>query len=519
MIQFFNKKFFILFLFPLILGGMCVLSFEPFNFFFVNFFSFCSLFFLLIYIKKKSKSIYRKKPFVKNLLLLGTSYGFGFFFFGFYWIAYSLTFDNSFKFLIPFALILIPLFLSLFFSLPIMLVGSLVDKNLSSIFLISLAFSIADFLRSIVLTGFPWNLWLYSFSWSIESLQILSSIGTFSLNLLIIILFFIPSALFFKNKAKYFFIIFFIVLFISNYFYGSHKINSTSYNQEEKINFKIVSGGMSLSEFRDKEQVTSRLIKFSDPDREKKTIFVWPEGVFFGENFNNLEDVKILFKKNFSKNHLIVFGVNTESKEDGNSIPKYFNSMVVVDNNFNIVSKYHKKKLVPFGEFLPFENFLSKLGIKKVTPGYSSFSKGNNNSVINLKFDKKNINFLALICYEVIFPHLAENKKNQFNFIINISEDAWFGESIGPYQHFSKAIFRSIDSETFIVRSANKGVSAFISPHGRILKSLRPNEAGNIEMELPLLEVNKNGPKKSLIFLSLLITFFFTFFLLRKFKL
>ena len=73
------------------------------------------------------------KPFVKNLLLLGTSYGFGFFFFGFYWIAYSLTFDNSFKFLIPFALILIPLFLSLFFSLPIMLVGSLVDKNLSSI--------------------------------------------------------------------------------------------------------------------------------------------------------------------------------------------------------------------------------------------------------------------------------------------------------------------------------------------------------------------------------------------------
>tara|TARA_Y100000590_G_scaffold461042_1_gene621737 strand:- start:7070 stop:8629 length:1560 start_codon:yes stop_codon:yes gene_type:complete len=519
MVQFFNKKFFIIFLFPLILGGICVLSFQPFNFFFVNFFSLSLLFFLIIYVKKKSKSIYRKKPFLKNLFLLGTFYGFGFFFFGFYWIVYSLTFDDSFKFLIPFALILIPLFLSLFFSMPIVLVGSFVDKNLSSIFLISFAFSIADFLRSTVLTGFPWNLWLYSFSWSIESLQILSSIGTFSLNLLIITLFFIPSALFFKSKAKYFFVIFFILLFIPNYFYGSYKINSTSYNQDNKINFKIVSGGLNLSEFRDKKQVASRLIKFSDPDKEKKTIFVWPEGVFFGENFNNLKDIKSLFKKNFSTNHLIIFGVNTKIKQGDNLAPKHFNSMVVVDNNLNIISRYDKKKLVPFGEFLPFENFLSKVGIKKITPGYSSFSKGENNSVINLKFDKKNINFLALICYEVIFPHLAENKKNQFNFIINISEDAWFGESIGPYQHFSKAIFRSIDSETFIIRAANKGISAFISPHGNILKSLSPNEAGNIEMELPLLEANKGGSKKSLIFLLLLITFFFTFFLLRKFKL
>ena len=102
MVQFFNKKFFIVFLFPLILGGICVLSFQPFNFFFVNFFSLSLLFFLIIYVKKKSKSIYRKKPFLKNLFLLGTFYGFGFFFFGFYWIVYSLTFDDSFKFLISF---------------------------------------------------------------------------------------------------------------------------------------------------------------------------------------------------------------------------------------------------------------------------------------------------------------------------------------------------------------------------------------------------------------------------------
>ena len=163
MLEFFNKKFFILFLFPLFLGGLTVLSFQPFNFFFVNFLSLPLLFFLIVYVKQKSKSVYRKKPFLKNLFFLGSAYGFGFFFFGIYWIAHSLTFDESFKFLIPISLVLIPIFLSLFFSLPIVLVSNFCEEKISSIFLISLSFAISDFLRSKILTGFPWNIW--SFSW------------------------------------------------------------------------------------------------------------------------------------------------------------------------------------------------------------------------------------------------------------------------------------------------------------------------------------------------------------------
>ena len=124
MINFFNKRFFIIFLFPLILGGITVLGFQPFNYFFVNFISLPLFFLSALYVKKKSKSIYRKKPFLKNLFILGTSYGFGFFFFGIFWISNSLTFDDSYKFLIPFSLLLIPLFLSLFFSLPVIFIGN-----------------------------------------------------------------------------------------------------------------------------------------------------------------------------------------------------------------------------------------------------------------------------------------------------------------------------------------------------------------------------------------------------------
>ena len=105
--------------------------------------------------------------------------------------------------------------------------------------------------------------------------------------------------------------------------------------------------------------------------------------------------------------------------------------------------------------------------------------------MINLgdKFNEKLI--LPLICYEIIYPGNIK-KKDQFpDLVINISEDAWFGKSIGPYQHFSKAVYRAIEEGVFIARSANKGISGFINPNGQVIKSLNTRESGNIELNFP----------------------------------
>jgi len=210
--------------------------------------------------------------------------------------------------------------------------------------------------------------------------------------------------------------------------------------------------------------------------------------------------------KNFSKEHTIIFGINQLDPKSGN----FYNSMLAVDNNFNIIQNYNKRKLVPFGEFLPFEIFLNNFGFKKITEGHGSFLRGNKNN--NISIDE--MNFLPLICYEVIFTDLIQKSNLDTNLIINISEDGWFGNTIGPDQHFTKSIFRAIENNTFLLRSANKGISAIIDNKGKIIKRLNRNEAGNIEFEVPLIKSNKI--KNDLIFFILLITYLFIFLIYKK---
>ena len=112
---------------------------------------------------------------------------------------------------------------------------------------------------------------------------------------------------------------------------------------------------------------------------------------------------------------------------------------------------------------------------------------------------------MPLICYEVIFTRFIQNASTDTNLIVNISEDAWFGNTIGPEQHYAKSIFRAIENGTFFLRAANKGISAIIDNKGLVIKKLDRNEAGSIEFEVPLIKSKNN--KNDLIFFVLLITY------------
>ena len=508
--KYLNNRLITLYFLPFIIGIISVFSFQPLNFTILNFFILPILFYLTVYIKKKSKGNYRKKPFKKNLFTFGTLFGFGFFLGNIHWINYSLTFDDSFKILIPLGLILIPLFLSLFYSILILLVGHYLNLNFSSVLLFSGGIAFSDYLRAKILTGFPWNLWAYSFSWATELLQILEKIGFFAFNLILITLFMTPSIFFLKIKSNLKIILFSLSIFIFflMYIYGNYVINQNKINLnliEEKFNIKVISPNFELKyglSIKEIDERLRKLIRYSDINKESKTLFIWPEGVFSGYNFKDMQKFKNQFEENFSENHFILFGVNRSADENKG----YYNSLIVINNKMEIIQEYKKQKLVPFGEFLPLESALKKLGIKKITEGYGSFLKGSKQE--NIKINELNI--LPLICYEIIFTEFIQQSNKSTNLIINISEDGWFGNSIGPYQHFAKSVFRAIEQNSFLVRSANKGISSIIDNKGAIVEKLDPNESGHIVLKVPLVE-NKDKTKNDLIFFILLITYIFTF--------
>ncbi len=461
------------YLIPFFLGLISSFSLPPYSFFFINFFTFPFLLFYLISNKHLGKS---------SSFCIGWMFGFGYFISNLYWITNSLTFDETFKPLIPFALILIPLFLGAFYGLASLLsfiIG--LNKNFSSIIIFSTFLSLSEYLRGFIFGGFPWNLIVFSLTDNLPLIQILSFVGTYTLNLIFITLCLIPTIIFFKysNKIKIFYLTFTFLIFIINFIFGNliiknyEKIEGT--DLENSI--KVISPKIDINRFLqdiNPEKILLDLIKISKPDKTKKTIFIFPEGILSNIYLYDLKKYNYLFLENFSNNHKIILGIN--SYEDS----KIFNSLVVIDNNTNVLSKYDKNKLVPFGEFLPFENFFKKLGFKKITHGYLSFSSSYTRDLININ----RLNFLPLICYEIIYSGNLKNSINlDYDFILNISEDGWFGKSVGPHQHFSHSIFRSIEEGKNVIRSANNGISAFINSKGQVISKIITTKKGFIEIK------------------------------------
>ena len=474
------KKFNIELIFLIFLGGITSLSLPPFNYFIISFFTF-SLFF--VFLIKKSAQNKNKKLF----FFYGWLFGFGYFASNLYWISISLTFDENFKFLIPLSIILIPSFLAIFYGFVTYFFKILKPKKIISSFLVfSLIFGILEFVRGIVLTGFPWNLIAYSFSNQLEFLSITSIIGTYGFNLFCISLFISPALFFLgKTKKELGICIFFLLIIISFYVHGSN--HKEKFNQLVEIDYdykvRVISSNISLERFyikADSISIIRDLIDISKPNINEKTIFVWPEGILPDILQDEINEYSWLFSEKFSENHLLIIGINNYSTD--NETKNYFNSLSVYDNNLNLLNFYNKINLVPFGEFLPFENILSSLGLKSLTNNYNSFTSGEKRKIIEINKNDFSLKILPLICYEIIYSGKLFNNPN-FDLIVNISEDGWFGESIGPKQHFAHSIFRAIESGKYVVRSSNNGIAAIINPLGVIEKSINYGETGYLDLE------------------------------------
>ena len=474
-----NKKKYIDSIFLIILGVTTSFSLPPFNYLIINFLTF-SLFFLFL-IKKSNQ--HKKKM---NFFLYGWLFGFGYFLSNLYWISISLTFDQNFKFLIPLTIILIPAFLAIFYGLISYFFIILKPQRILSSFLVfSLIFGFLEFVRGSILTGFPWNLIAYSFSNQLEILSIISVLGTYGFNLFCISLFTSPATFILRDTRKDMGVcIFFLIAII--FFYTHGFLYKEKFNKAVKKDFdfkvRVIGSNISLDRFYrniDSVSIIQDLIKISDPNTDEKIIFVWPEGIIPNISQEQLVEYRWLFNKNFNENHLLIIGTNSQSINNGSK--DYFNSFSIYNNKLDLLNSYNKINLVPFGEFLPFENILGNIGLKSLTNNYQSFSSGDQRDIIKIKQENFSLKILPLICYEIIYSgNLFDS--SDFELIVNISEDGWFGQSIGPKQHFVHSILRAIESGKYVVRSANNGIAAIINPLGDIEQSVNFGQSGYVDL-------------------------------------
>ena len=510
------KKHFLNLFYIVFLGAISSYSLPPYNYFIINFITF-SLFFIFIFNKKK------KVPNNKYFFQYGWCFGFGYFLFSLYWISISLTFDQSFESLIPIAVILLPAFLAIFYGLITYLFSIFYSKNVvSSFFIFSILFGTIEFARSSIFTGFPWNLISFSFSNNIYFIQILSIIGTYSFNLICISLFIVP-ALFILRKSKIEIMVCFFFIFVSAAFLIFGKIKDNNFNSLKNIkNFytiKAISPNISLDRFyskKDEIKIINELIELSAPSKIEPTIFLWPEGIIPDSYLREMSSYKNLFLNKFGENDFIIMGLNSMKTNKGKNL--FFNSMTMFNNKLDIIATYNKVNLVPFGEFIPFENILALIGFKTVTNNYQSFSRGKTRIPFNIKNNKVNLNLLPLICYEIIYSGKL-SRNNNFDYIINISEDGWFGNSVGPKQHFSHSIFRSIESGKYIIRSANNGISAIINPMGIVEQEVEFGSIGYVELsESKTVKLTTFILYGNKIFLILILVYIFLIFSFNRLK-
>lgn len=464
-------------LFFCLLSGMAVAAALPPTYIWAGAFIGLSLFYVLIH----SFS-------VRASFLAGWLYGFGFFTIGLYWIGNALLVEgNDYQWAWPLAVAGLPAALSLFTALAALLIRKFTNsEKLSGFLFFVIIMAAAEYLRGTLFTGFPWNLYGYIWGNSLPIMQSLSLGGVYALTTLTIFWATLAGyALQSTNKKAVITVVAVgIVSFTALYIYGQNRLNASAPANDESAIIHIVQPNIKQEDKwnRDKaEDNLNTLVSLSQGRAEYENaarFVVWPETALNYRLLGNPEYQRLLRGMMPANTHLISGYFDAEKR--GEDVVLH-NSIAVFDSNMQRQAIYDKSHLVPFGEYIPFQNWIP---LEPVTR-FSGFEEGAGKKTLSVGAHR----FSPLICYEIIFPARvtapSQTGSQRPQWIVNATNDAWYGDSAGPHQHLTITRFRAVEEGIPVIRAANTGISALIDSYGRVIKSLALNKSGFIEAPAP----------------------------------
>ncbi|MEN5275414.1 apolipoprotein N-acyltransferase [Brucella sp. TWI432] len=492
-------------------GAVATLTQPPFDIAIAGFVAFPLLVWLIDgAIPDKNKGLIRR---FFPAGFIGWCFGFGYFVSGLWWIGTALLVDaEQFAWAVPLAVLGLPAFLAIFYGLAAMIARLFWSQGIGRIFAIAFAFGFVEWLRTFVFTGFPWNALGYALMPTPMMMQSVEIVGLVGMSALAALVFSAPALLSGGRLAKSG-IALAAILLAAHIGFGAWTLSRAPAPDTERttLSIRVVQPSISQSLKWDDNERRAIFDKFIAMTKQlpaegkpRPDVVIWPETAV-PYILSLTPDALQRISEVIDDDQVLLTGAVREERVPRRE-PRYYNSILTINSQGTIIDYTDKVHLVPFGEYLPFERTLRSWGLQEVVELPGGFTAAKTRHAINVMEGQT---FLPLICYEAIFPDELSYTGRKVTAIVNVTNDAWYGDTPGPYQHFRQAQVRSVEQGLPLVRAANNGISAVVDSYGRIIDELPLDAVGVIDAYLPEERVpfwgNAPGGKQTLAVLLTLL--------------
>ena len=468
-------------------GAFAVLALPPFDFFAAAFVSFVLLVLLVegAVAPPNAGPLRRIMPAVK----LGWQFGFGYFLAGLWWLGNALLVEaDEFAWAIPLAVLVLPAGLALFHALAVGLARVIWTEGIGAAAALAFGFGVAEWLRQFLFTGFPWNPTGHLAMPGPLLMQSASLVGVEGMNALAVLFFALPAVLFLGRHRRRGMLLL-LLLAAAHGGYGYYRLHNAAPQKQDGTLVRLVQPSVSQSEKWDnaaRDKIFSKLLELSTAKpaggKKRPDLIIWPETsipFLLKERPDAYSAIAAALEDGQT---LLAGAVRQEGDRKSGEEVRYYNSLLVINDKGEQISASDKRHLVPFGEYLPLDGLLRSLGLSEVVNTPGGFSAGGARRNITLA---NGTELNPLICYEVIFPDEIGTEDGRADAMVNVTNDAWYGNTPGPWQHLRFAQIRAVEQGLPLVRAANNGMSVTIDSYGQIVEGLKLNEIATIDTYLP----------------------------------
>lgn len=473
------------------LGALAALAQAPFHFFPAMIIAFTGF----VWVLDGAVSEQANRSNMRTAFGLGWWFGFGYFLVGLYWVGNAFLVEaQEFGILMPFGVAGLCAGLALFWGFGAAFARFFWTSHGTRVIALAVGFALVEYLRGHVLTGFPWNALGYGLAFTDIINQGFSIIGLWGYTFLAVFIAAIPALCIDDSyiglrRTLYTCAVLCVAGLAGFGIFRLYGGEARPAQEAAGITVRIVQPNIDQGLIQ-RGSADDRMVQFQtlmdlstgtgQPQSAAPSLILWPETAYpylWESQPDKLGQIQAMLQGSST----LITGVH-RVESGGPTGRMVYNSLYGLDSKGRIATVYDKVHLVPFGEYLPFQAMLESIGLEQITRQHGGFAAGKTRAPLHIPGLPS---FLPLICYEIIFPSQLQLGDERPQFLLNITNDGWFGHSSGPYQHLHQARMRAIEEGLPILRAANTGISAIIDSHGKSVQFLPLGKRGSIEGNLP----------------------------------